>query len=399
MAEDNKISKEKIVDRQILNLPKEVKFCTRCVMSNQRPRITFDENGVCSACRYAEYKKNKIDWKKREQELRALCDKHRSKDGSFDVIVPCSGGKDSSMIAHRLKVEYGMHPLCVTFSPPQYTDIGWRNLRRFIESGFHHYLVSPAGDVYRTLGRLCFELYGDHNEIFDRGQMSAPFRAAVEHNVSLVMYGENGEAEYGGTSDYNESPGLPWEAFEKVYYSEDLDEIGHLAKELGYLPNLRPHDLDIFRLPHIEKLKALNIQMHWFAYYHFWQPQEHYYYASKYTGFQANPEGRLEGTYSDYAQLDDLTDSFLYYMMFIKYGFGRATSDAAHEIREGRITREEGVALVRRFDGEFPAKTYKIFLDHLGINDEQFQAVVDKYRLPHIWKKEDGKWKLRKQVE
>ncbi|MCX5842750.1 MAG: N-acetyl sugar amidotransferase, partial [Deltaproteobacteria bacterium] len=142
MADNEKISKEQIVDRQILTLPKEVKFCTRCVMSNQRPRITFDEEGVCSACRFAEYKQT-VDWEKRKQELWELCDKYRSKDGSFDVIVPCSGGKDSSMIAHRLKHEFGMHPLCVTFSPPLYSDIGWRNLRRFIESGFHHYLVSP----------------------------------------------------------------------------------------------------------------------------------------------------------------------------------------------------------------------------------------------------------------
>jgi len=395
---DKKISKDQIIDRQMLELPKEVRFCTKCVMSNQRPRITFDEEGVCSACRYAEYKRTKIDWNERKKQFGELCDKHRSKDGSYDVIVPCSGGKDSSTIAHKLKYEYGMHPLCVTASPPVYSDIGWKNLRRFIDAGFDHILVSPGGKINRALSRLCFELYGDHNEIFDRGQMSAPFRAAVQYGVKLVMYGENGEAEYGGSSNYNDCPGMPWEAFEKIYYSENLDEIGKLAVELGYIDKLESRELDIYRLPPIEELKKLGVEMHWFGFYNFWVPQEHFYYAAKNTGFQANPEGRMEGTYSKYAQLDDLTDSFLYYMMFIKYGFGRATSDAAHEIRDGHITREEGVALVRKYDGEFPQRTFPVFLEYLGITEEEFWQTVDKFRLPHIWKQENGVWKLRKQV-
>jgi N-acetyl sugar amidotransferase len=382
----------------MLELPNEVKFCSNCVMSNQRPRITFDKNGVCSACRYSEYKKTRVDWDERKKMFRDLCDQYRSKDGSYDVVVPCSGGKDSSAIAHKLKHEYGMHPLCVTFSPPVYSDIGWKNLRRFIDAGFDHVLISPGGTVNRALTRMCFELYGDHNEIFDRGQMSAPFRAAVQYNIKLVMYGENGEAEYGGSSNYNDCPGMPWEAFEKVYYSSSLDDIYKLARDLDYLPGIRPSDLDVYRLPPLELVKKTGVQMHWFGYYHFWVPQEHYYYAAKHTGFQANPEGRMEGTYSKYAQLDDLTDSFLYYMMFIKFGFGRATSDAAHEIRDGHISREEGVALVNRYDGEFPAKSFPLFLDYLGISEEEFVETVDKFRLPHIWNIENGTWVLRNKV-
>lgn len=391
--------KLEITDRQVLDLPKEVKFCTKCVMSNQRPRITFDENGVCSACNYAEFKKRTIDWDARKKQFEALCDKHRSKDGSYDVIVPCSGGKDSSAIAHRLKHEYGMHPLCVTFSPPVYSEIGWKNLRRFIDSGFDHILVSPSGVVNRALTKMCFELYGDHNEIFDRGQMSAPFRVALNYGVKLVMYGENGEAEYGGSSAYNECPGMPWEAFEKIYYSENLDHMCKLANELGYINGLTTNDMLAYKLPDINDLKNLGIEMHWFGYYHHWIPQENFYYAAKNTGFQANPEGRMEGTYSKYAQLDDLTDSFLYYMMFIKYGFGRTTSDAAHEIRDGHLTREEGIALVRKYDGEFPSKTFKVFLEYCDLTEEAFWKTVNKFRLDHIWKFENDKWELRTQVK
>ena len=110
--------------KSLYNLPKEIKFCTKCVISNQRPRITFDDNGVCSACNFAEFKKNKIDWDKRLIELKKLCDVHRKNDGSYDVIVPCSGGKDGSYVAHQLKYEFGMNPLTVTWSPLLPTDIG-----------------------------------------------------------------------------------------------------------------------------------------------------------------------------------------------------------------------------------------------------------------------------------
>jgi len=103
----------KIVKKNIkgkYKLPSEVKFCKRCVVSNQRPRIVFDDEGVCSACRFAEHKKNVINWPKRESELAKLCNKHRNKDGSYDVIVPGSGGKDSNYVAHMLKEKYNMHP-------------------------------------------------------------------------------------------------------------------------------------------------------------------------------------------------------------------------------------------------------------------------------------------------
>jgi hypothetical protein len=110
------------------NLPRDVKFCKKCTISNQRPRITFDENGICSACNYAEYKRKKIEWDLREQELIRLCDKHRRTNGEYDVIVPCSGGKDGGFVAHQLKYKYGMNPLTVTWAPLKATELGRKNV-------------------------------------------------------------------------------------------------------------------------------------------------------------------------------------------------------------------------------------------------------------------------------
>ena len=392
------------LERQFTELPKEVKFCKKCVMSNQRPRISFDSDGICGPCNYTEMKKdNVIDYSIRKNELEILLDKYRKNDGAYDIIVPCSGGKDSSTIAHKLKHEWGMTPLCVTFSPPVYSDIGRKNLTSFINSGFDHKLITPNGKIYKLFAKLCFAYIGDHEEIFDHGQMSGPVQEALRNGVNLVMYGENGELEYGGDMNTINFKGMPWDYYDKIYFSTPLDKLAKIAKEHGYFDyykiDFKEKNLDIFQLPKKELLIKNDIQFHWWGYYNKWIPQENYYYAVNNTGFEANPEGRMEGTYSKYAQLDDVTDSFLYYLMYIKYGFGRATSDSSHEVRDGHISREEAVALVDRFDGEFPEKSFKIFLDYLDLTEGEFWDIVNRFRQDHIWEKKGTDWNLRYKVK
>ena len=185
------------LEGQINILPKQVKWCKRCLMSNQRPRISFDKNGICSGCLNSKYKKT-INWKDREKELHDLLDKHRRNDGYWDVIVPSSGGKDSAYVAHQLKYKYNMNPLTVTWSPLEYTNIGWQNLQSQINSGFTNILCSPNGLLQRKLARLCFEELGDAFHVFVLGQIGFPFNIAVKYGVKLVFYGENGELEYAG---------------------------------------------------------------------------------------------------------------------------------------------------------------------------------------------------------
>lgn len=373
------------------SLPIDVRYCKRCVVSNQRPRIEFDENGVCNACNYAYKKTYVIDYTERQRQLRDLLGRYRSRDGSYDVVVATSGGKDSASVAYRLKHHYNMHPLTVTFAPHIYTDIGWRNLQNFIHSGFDNLLCTPNGAVHRKLTKAAFESLGDPFQPFIYGQMSFPFRVAVQYRIPLVFYGENGEAEYGGSTKNEDKPGQPIEDFGKFYFSGVQAEA---FAELGIsMSDLRP-----YLMPRLEQLLETGIQMHWFGYYHKWVPQENYYCASEHTGFQANPDGRSEGTYSKYASLDDKIDGLHYYLAFIKFGIGRATSDAAHEIRDGHITREEGVALVRRFDGEFPKKYFGDFLDYIDINEDRFWEVVDSLRAPLLWERVNGEWKLKYQV-
>lgn len=370
-------------------LPTEVRFCRKCTISNQRPRITFDEEGVCSACRFSEAKRA-FDWEQRERELVDLCNRHRKSNGEYDVIVPCSGGKDGSFVAHQLKYKYGMNPLTVTWAPLKATEIGRRNLDAFIRSGFDNILGTPNGVVTRRLTRLATQHLGDPFQPFIYGQTNFPLHMAVKHNVQIVMYGENGEVEYGGDMK---------NAFKATRDIQDHDKhyFSGLPPEFWAEHGVSLADLKPFMAPSYEDIVKNKTEIHFLGYYKFWDPQENFYYCRENTGFVANDD-RSEGTYSKYASLDDRIDGYHYYLGFVKFGIGRTTSDASHEIRDGKITREEGAALVRRYDGEFPQKFYQEFLDYCEITDEEFQDVVDSWRSDHLWRKTGNGWELKHAV-
>lgn len=350
-----------------------VRFCTRCVMSNQRPRIAFNDEGVCFACLYADHKRSGIDWQARRDSLARLCDLHRSLDGSYDCVVPGSGGKDSAFVAHKLKHEWGMHPLTVTWSPHLYTDIGRRNLDSFIASGFDNILITPNGQVHRRMTRLSTDLLGEPFQPFIYGQVIAPVRIALQHGIKLIFSGENGECEYTGNPEVWDHPGFKPGDYNRQWFSgfpvERWIEHGFSRADLApYLP------------PAMEAIEAAGIERHFFGYYEKWHPQACYYYATEHTGFEANPDGRSEGTFSRYASLDDRLDGFHYWLGYLKFGIGRCTSDAAHEVRDGDLTRDEAVALVRKYDGEFPVRHFQTFLEYTGLSEEEFFAIAHKWR-------------------
>jgi N-acetyl sugar amidotransferase len=374
------------------DVPEDVKYCKRCVISNQRPRITFDENGVCSACNFSDFKDN-LDWEKREQELWELLDKYRRNDGGYDVIVPSSGGKDSAFVAHMLKHKYKMNPLTVTWAPHLYTDIGFQNHQAHIHEGdLANILVTPPGVTHRKLTKLAFENLGDPFLPFIYGQNNMPLQMAEKFQVPLVFYGENSEVEYGGNMADAYIPTRDWK------HKNTNILMSGMPPETFLEHGITENDLIPYLPPKHENLDQLGLDIHYFGYYHKWIPQENYYYCVENTGFVANPV-RSEGTYSKYASLDDKIDGFHYWLMFIKFGIGRATSDSAHEVRDGHLTREEAAALVGRFDGEFPAKYYKTFLEYCDITEEEFYEVVDSWRPNHMWRKVDGEWKLRHKVD
>ncbi len=408
-------------------LPKKVAFCSRCVISNQRPNSTveykhtadskkatigLDAEGVCDACRFAESKAKTIDWAAREKALKDLCDRYRKNDGSYDCLVPGSGGKDSFYAAHVLKYKYGMHPLTVTWAPHIYTEWGWRNQERWIHSGFDNYLCTPNGRVHRLLTRMAVERLFHPFQPFIIGQKALAPKMAALFNLKLVFYGEN-EAEYGNPVADNSDAKRSYEYFT----SDDQSKIflgGASVKELKEDYGVVDNDLEPYLPAHPEQLQKLGTEVHYLGYYLKWHPQSCYYYAVEHGGFEASPE-RTPGTYSKYNSIDDRIDDFHYWTTYVKFGIGRATYDASQEVRSNDITREEGVALVKRFDGEWPARFDAEIFRYLSmdpkefpkasqgfkdwkVTKESFLALADKFRSPHLWKKEGGEWKLRHQV-
>ena len=393
------------------NLPPEVKFCKRCVMSNQRPAsvpefkhtrnrdgakyMHIDQEGICDACQHAEQKIS-INWVERERELIDLLDRYRSKDGQYDCLVPGSGGKDSAYQAHVLKYKYGMHPLTCTWPPILYTEYGYQNFKNWIEiGGFDNLSFKQNGKVMKLLTKLSIENLLHPFQTFILGQKNLAPKLAAKFGIDLVFYGEN-EAEYGNPLADNASS-----LRDKSYHTMDNLENMYLAglptkQILDEYPVSLTDLMTYLPLPAEEFAKS-NTEIHYLGYYLKWIPQEAYYYATEHTGFQARPF-RTQGTYSKYNSIDDKIDDLHYYTTFIKFGIGRATYDASQEIRNRHLTREEGQALVQRFDGEFPNRYFDDVMDYLEMKPDRFHQLCDEFRSPHLWKQENGNWKLRHTV-
>lgn len=415
--------------KTLYGLPQDIVFCKSCVISNQRPNsavefrhtkasqkktINLGEDGVCDACRVAEEKHKQIDWDERERQLMDLCAQHRRTDGKYDCLVPGSGGKDSFYAAHILKTKYGMHPLTVTWAPHVYTDWGWRNQQAWIHAGFDNYLCTPNGRVHRLLTRLAVENLFHPFQAFMFGQKNLAPKMALLFDIPLVFFGEN-EAEYG-----NPVKDTSTALRDKSYFTADTgkdDDIylgGVSVTDLLERHDVERYDLQPYLPADPVQIEKQKTEIHYLGYYLKWHPQSCYYYAVEHGGFEASPE-RTPGTYSKYNSIDDRIDDFHYYTTFIKFGIGRATYDAAQEIRSRDITREEGVALVKKFDGEFPERFAEEIFEYLSLPESEFpksskqfeQAIMDReyfdhltdrFRSPHIWYQEDGKWKLRQEV-
>jgi len=393
-------------------LPGKVIFCKRCLMSNQRPAsmpefkhlsdrrgakyMHIDEEGICDACRHAE-KKEDTNWKKREEELLKLLDKYRRNDGCYDCIVPGSGGKDSAFQSHILKYKYGMHPLTITWSPILYTEYGHKNFLDWLEiGGFDNLTFKPNGRVHKLLTKLAIQNLLHPFQTFILGQKNLAPKIAINYKIPLIFYGEN-EAEYGNPIADNASS-LRDKSFYEMRDLSDVYLSGLSIPELIEKHGLSFNDLMAYLPAPVEDLEKAKIEVHYLGYYLKWTPQEVYYYAVENTGFQARPF-RSEGTYSKYNSIDDKIDDLHYYTTWIKFGLGRATYDASQEIRNKHLTREEGIALVKQFDGEKPTRYIQEVMNYIGLDVQEFFSLCDKFRSPHLWKKQaNGEWELRHPV-
>jgi len=391
-------------------LPLDVKFCKKCTMNNQRPSsaieftqkinstkstLVFGEDGICQACKYAEIKKS-INWNERNEALEELCNKHRREDGRYDVIVPGSGGKDSVKAAHILKYRYNMNPILITWPAAIQTSIGKRNFDSWLDSGFANYSYHQNKKLHRFLTRSAFLNLGHPFQPFILGQKNLAPRLSIQFDIPLVIYGEN-EAEYGNAIEENDNPIRDPKYYSRELSIQDVSLGGIQASELIDKFKFKLSDLESYFPVNPYELEKTQTEVHYLGYYLKWHPQEVYYYAVENTNYEPN-DTITEGSYSKYSSLDDKIDWLHYHTTSIKFGIGRATYDSAQEIRNGDLTREEGIALIKRFDGAFPHKYINDCCEYMDISLEQYHDTIEKFRSPHLWEKINGDWHLKKPI-
>jgi N-acetyl sugar amidotransferase len=365
-----------------------VSWCRQCLMPNTRPRMIIGDDGICPACKWAEAKRN-IDWYEREQQFRALLAQHAGR-GAYDCIVPFSGGKDSAVIAWRLKHEYGLRPLLVCYGQLLWTDVGRYNFHQVANAGFDIVYWRTDQVVSRKLARRFLIERGHPKVHYDAAINAVPVREAVEKGIPLVIYAEHGETEYGGRVLSEESQ-----------RTRDLTEIleNHVGDDARNwaTDGISERELHPYIYPDLDDIHRVGVKAFYFSYFHKWSVYENALIARDKLDFRwCRP--RSDGSFEGWDSIDDKIDGTDFWLMHLKFLFGRSTRMASRMIQNGHMTREEGLRLVREYDGEFPEMYLPEVLEYVGMTRAEFIALADKHRNPELWTKENGEWVPRYRV-
>jgi N-acetyl sugar amidotransferase len=359
-------------------------YCKHCVMPDTKPDLHLDANGVCNACRSYEGRKE-VDWDARQKELVTVLEKYRHRDGSnWDCIVPVSGGKDSTYQVIRV-LQLGLNPLCVTSTTCDLSDIGRRNIENLKRLGVDYVEVTPNPIVRAKLNRVGLTQVGDIAWPEHVGIFTIPVRAAVQFNVPLIVWGENSQNEYGGPAAAAQN---------NVLNRRWLEEFGGLlgmrVSDMIGAEGIQAKDLLHYTYPTDQELSRVGVTGLFLGHYIPWDGLSNALIAGAH-GFKAW-ETAVEGSMVSYENLDNHQHGIHDYFKFLKFGFGRATDHACLHIRRGRLTRQDGLDIVRRLDGNFPwtylGKSLEDILRPLGIKVDEFIRICDRFTNKKVFKRD-----------
>lgn len=363
-----------------------MKYCADCLLPDTKPDLKFTKEGVCSAC--VNFRNRvEIDWEQRKEEFLQLLDHHRKASRSqYDCVVPVSGGKDSTYQVMKL-LELGARPLCVTATTCDLTPVGQRNIDNLRNLGVDHITMSPNPVIRRKLNRIGLEQVGDIAWPEHVGIFTAPVRVAVQFGVSLIVWGENSQNEYGGPQEAVDSQllGRRW-----------LEEFGGLlglrVSDLQENHGISRNDLYFYEYPSEQELTAANVTGIFLGHFFPWDGLSNYLMTQA-VGFESFGK-RVEGSFVDYENLDNFQHGIHDYLKFLKFGFGRATDIASTHIRRGRIQREEAIPIVAEAEGKFPwsylDKPLEEILHPLDLTVETFKTICDNFTNKKLFKLESG---------
>ncbi len=375
-----------------------MKYCKKCLYPiNAKPTIIFDDDGVCSGCRYHESRvKLEIDWKQRKIIFEQIIDEARKlkkiRGNSHDCIVPVSGGKDSHYQVWLLKKKYGLNPLLVTFNHAFNTSSGLRNLENLIEKSGCDAIRYSAGldSVYRISSYMLKEV-GDITWHYHAGIRTFPFQIAVKYNIPLVIWGEHGFAELTGIvslEDFVEHT---------RWTRKEHDMRGYEPETLIGKNNITRADIAPYIYPSEDEIENTEVRGIYLSNFFDWNAKSHAELMMR--EWQFSPiTFKRDRTFNLYSKIEDHANDVHDYLKYLKFGYGRATDDASMEIRHGRLTREKGIQLVQEYDSNEPS-TLEHYCDFLEITKTDFYKVVENQRDPEIWQKnKSGEWEVRDAV-
>ena len=370
-----------------------MRYCKNCLFPDTKPGLSFDNNGVCSACTNAE-SKEKIDWESRRKELEQIFEKYKSKDGShYDCIVPVSGGKDSHFQAITIKEEFGLTPLLVSFHPRDFTELGRKNIENLKNLGFECIEFTSNPIIYKKLAKYGFNELGDCAWPEHIGIFTVPVQVAVAFKIPLLVWGENPQLEYGGPASISSSQYLDREWNEKHggYFldkikPEDMLNYGFSLSELN--PYIYPTD---------DEIHNVGVTGIFLGHYLKWDARKQLEIVKKH-GFNVLDTPN-EGTYTNYENLDTKYVALHDYFKFLKFGFGRATDHASIDIRNKRLTRDEGLEKVKRYEGKIPTKYIDEFLDEFEFSKEEFLKICDKFTNKDLFKTDNKNNLIRDEAD
>jgi len=369
-----------------------IRYCKLCLLPDTKPDLFFNPEGICAACTaYAARKE--VDWKTREESfiklVREINVKHRS---PWDCIVPVSGGKDST--AQVLKMlELNLNPLCVNSTTCDLSEIGRFNLQNIKNLGVDLVEFSPDPVVRRKLNRIGLEQVGDISWPEHVGIFTIPVRAAVQFKVPLIIWGENSQNEYGGPAS---------DALSNTLTRKWLEEYGGLlglrVSDLHEAFGIPQNKLIPYFYPTDEELQEVGVTGLFLGHYFPWDGLSNYLIAQA-NGFKSFGK-TIEGSMVDYENLDNHQTGIHDYFKYLKFGFGRATDIASTNIRRGRITREQGLGIVKELDGRYPSsclgKKLSEILDPIGLTENEFGVICDRFTNTTLFSKDHNGDILRK---
>lgn len=372
-------------------------YCNRCLYPrNAKPSIIFDEHGVCSGCRLIESRIN-IYWRERERKLNDLLNEYRGKSGVYDCIIPVSGGKDSHYQVYLIKEVYKMNPLLVTYNHTFNTPLGLRNLRNLIQQfGCDNIRFTTNPETARKLSRYMLKKIGDITWHYHAGIMTFPIQIAVKYKIPLIIWGEEGFSELVGM--HNQDDMVEFTKKKRQEHSmRGLEPADILKDPMAIVAGITEKDLAPFYYPSNEDIAAIGVRGIYLSNYINWNAKKQTETMIRDYNFET--AFSKDRTFNIYDKTDDLHASGLHdYLKYLKFGYGRCTDDASTEIRHGRMTREEGIAMVMKYDHVRPAD-FDTFLKFVEMTETEFMEAIEHLRDLSIWRKDvSGLWQTRDNI-